>query len=330
MMKVYVVNILRKKYTNKLRYYYDLWHMNMKNTKLIDDMKTKHLELIIGLQQVESEREYVKHIEKANSQLKMTLFLTIFFYKWKSKISLHLLNSERKKYEEEKSIIYNELIKLRKVIHSANNLEFNEMKSAKAKGEQLSSSLIHLGEKLHSLIKVNRTYRVIQEEFQQTHAPVANNTSAVTNSPASTAATGGASHSGQHLHQDARSHATTGMSTSGGAGGGVGLSSSYSVASTSSVYSTNTSTNTSPMVMNSVPFTNINIRRPQTQEIRVDISSRVVGERDRVGSDSISINSGGNSHNPLSRKKSTLTSGDRSHNASSSNLLAGSSSKERR
>jgi hypothetical protein len=159
-----VVMIMRKRLLTKLRYYYDRWLNNTRLVQFLSDITHKQVELAVGLQQVESEREYVKQLEKANSQLKMSLFLTIFFYQWKSKTSLLLLNSEREKHEKQKTIIYQELAKIRKTIEEANQLEKVEVESAMMKGSRYSGSVNEMQNKLASLLSAGKQLRAQQQQ----------------------------------------------------------------------------------------------------------------------------------------------------------------------
>lgn len=163
-MKTIFVVMLRKRLMTKLRYYYDLWLNNTRVIQIMNDIKHKQVELMVGLQQVESEREYVKQLEKTNSQLKMSLFLTIFFYQWKSKTSLLLLNSEREKYERQKSIIFQELMKIRKTVEEANHLESAEVKSSLMKGNQLQNQVTSIQGKLQSILQQNKQFRAQQQQ----------------------------------------------------------------------------------------------------------------------------------------------------------------------
>lgn len=191
-MRVVFVTLLKKRLLTKLRYYYDIWYNNAKIIQIMNDMKQKQIELYVGLQQVQSEREYVKSLESMNSQLKMSLFLTIFFYQWKAKTAMLLLHSEREKYEKQKQIVHQELAKIRKVIEQANQLEASELKSSQLKGGAMQSSLLSIQQKLATIMHQSKEFKHQQQQLlllqqqqlqqqlqqtpQQSNHPTTNNT----------------------------------------------------------------------------------------------------------------------------------------------------------
>lgn len=114
------------------------------------------MELDVGLQRIESERSYVKKTELINSQLKMTLFLTVYFYKWKSKTALNVLNEERKRYEHQRKIIFKELTRIREVVSAANSQERALLEGSISRGNDMSEDIVQLREQLASAAVIHK------------------------------------------------------------------------------------------------------------------------------------------------------------------------------
>lgn len=92
------------------------------------------MQLEVGLQSIDSNKNHIAFIEKTNAQLKLTLVLTVFFYKWKSKTALSTLAEERKIYELQRKVIYNELLSIRETVTKANKQEVSLLNNAVQKG----------------------------------------------------------------------------------------------------------------------------------------------------------------------------------------------------
>lgn len=150
-MKMVMVSVLRKKLMMKIRYYFDLWMNNARMINMVIASSEKAIELEVGLQQVESERDYVRKTQTENAKLRMILSLTIYFFKWKSKVALSILRDERAKYELQRHFIFNELRRMRQSIVEANVAEQGVLHEAKTRGSDALEQIIHLREKLQQM-----------------------------------------------------------------------------------------------------------------------------------------------------------------------------------
>lgn len=150
-MKMVMVSVLRKKLMMKIRYYFDLWMNNARMINMVIASSEKAIELEVGLQQVESERDYVRKTQTENAKLRMILSLTIYFFKWKSKVALSILRDERAKYELQRHFIFNELRRMRQSIVEANVAEQGVLHEAKSRGSDALEQIIHLREKLQQM-----------------------------------------------------------------------------------------------------------------------------------------------------------------------------------
>lgn len=98
---------------SRKRYYYDIWMNNTNTMKFNLQTSRKALELESGLQYIDSERNYIKSMEVLNSKLKLSLSIAIYFFKWKSTMANLTLTEERKLYDQQRKLIFNELIRMR-------------------------------------------------------------------------------------------------------------------------------------------------------------------------------------------------------------------------
>jgi uncharacterized membrane protein YgcG len=146
----------------RIRYYFDIWFNNNRMLRLIAHTSHQSIELAVGLQQVESEREYVRKTEHSNTSLRMLLCLTIYFFKWKSKIANRILFEERKQYEEQRRIIFKELRKMRELVTFANEQEVAVLHNAMSRGQDATQHLLSVKEKLAKIVKQSKTYRSTQ------------------------------------------------------------------------------------------------------------------------------------------------------------------------
>jgi hypothetical protein len=98
---------------NKKRYYFDKWYYHNNIIYILSSFSKKSLELQVNIQYVNSKRNYIKFLEDTNIKLKLTLSLILYFYHWKASIMNISLQEERKLYEYQRKIIFNELIRIR-------------------------------------------------------------------------------------------------------------------------------------------------------------------------------------------------------------------------
>ena len=98
---------------NKKRYYFDKWYYHNNIIDILSSFSKKSLELQVNIQYVNSKRNYIKFLEDTNVKLKLTLSLILYFYHWKASIMNISLQEERKLYEYQRKIIFNELIRIR-------------------------------------------------------------------------------------------------------------------------------------------------------------------------------------------------------------------------
>jgi hypothetical protein len=98
---------------NKKRYYFDKWYYHNNIIDILSSFSKKSLELQVNIQYVNSKRNYIKFLEDTNIKLKLTLSLILYFYHWKASIMNISLQEERKLYEYQRKIIFNELIRIR-------------------------------------------------------------------------------------------------------------------------------------------------------------------------------------------------------------------------
>eukprot|EP01032_Pedospumella_encystans_P014199 gene14199-16324_t len=149
--------ILRSRTTAKQRYYYDIWLNNTKMIQLISATNQRSVQLEVGLQQIDSERNYVQKMEQLNSKLQFTLAMTVCFYKWKGRAAQLTLKEERSIYEKQRKLIFNELIRIRKIVSTANKQEVAVMHNALTRGEELSHTLEDLKDQLIKAVKLGKS-----------------------------------------------------------------------------------------------------------------------------------------------------------------------------
>lgn len=154
-MRLSLSTILRKKLMMRVRYYFDSWLSNTGMSRLIEGLGHRALDLEVGLQQVESERDYVHKTQVENANLRMYLSLTIFFFKWKSKAAAAALDEERRKFESQRVIIFKELRKMRERVVEANRIEKGEWYAARLRGSEAMDHLQVLRERLVQLSTVS-------------------------------------------------------------------------------------------------------------------------------------------------------------------------------
>lgn len=149
--------IFRSRLTAKQRYYYDIWLNNTKMMQLIGATNQRSLQLEVGLQQIDSERNYVQKTEALNTKLKCTLGMAVCFFNWKGKAAQTTLHEERSMYEKQRKLIFNELIRIRKIVSTANKQEVAVMHNALSRGEELSHDLDALRDQLTRAAKLGKS-----------------------------------------------------------------------------------------------------------------------------------------------------------------------------
>jgi hypothetical protein len=150
-MRTVLTSVIRKKIMMRIRYYFDLWTNNSRMEKMVIDSSFKALELEVGLQQVESERDYVRKTQVENTKLRMILSLTMYFFKWKSKVAMGILRDERTKYELQRQFLFTELRRMRLSISEANAAEQGVLHEAKERGNEAMEQILALREKLQQI-----------------------------------------------------------------------------------------------------------------------------------------------------------------------------------
>lgn len=173
--------ILRSRTTAKQRYYYDIWLNNTKMMQLIGATNQRSVQLEVGLQQIDSERNYVQKTEQLNTTLKFTLAMTVCFFKWKGRAAQLTLKEERSIYEKQRKLIFNELIRIRKIVSTANKQEVAVMHNALSRGGELSHNLEGLKDQLARAVKLGKS------TTSALHTANANSNTASTASSANTA-----------------------------------------------------------------------------------------------------------------------------------------------
>jgi hypothetical protein len=103
-VRLNIFTILKKRIMLRVRSAFDIWLNNVRMLRLISNTNRQSLELMVGLQQVESERHYVRETEQMNYQLRTHLSMAIYFYKWKSKHASQLLAEDRKLHEQQRHV----------------------------------------------------------------------------------------------------------------------------------------------------------------------------------------------------------------------------------
>jgi hypothetical protein len=113
------------------------------------------MELEVGMQQVESERDYVRVTEQENSRLRAFLCLTIYFFKWKSRAATATLQDERQKYETQRIVIFQQLRQMRETVAFANEQEAGVLHAALVRGQEVSENLYFLRDRMAQLTTSN-------------------------------------------------------------------------------------------------------------------------------------------------------------------------------
>ena len=149
--------VRRSRMTARQRYYYDIWLNNTRKMQQMNATQQRSMELEVGLQRIDSERHYVQKIERLNSQLKLTLAMTMSFYQWKGRAAVLTLHEERSMYEKQRTLIFNELIRIRKVVSLANKQEVAVMHNALSRGDELAGAMESLREQLSKAVRLGKS-----------------------------------------------------------------------------------------------------------------------------------------------------------------------------
>ncbi|RYG97806.1 hypothetical protein EON65_52305 [archaeon] len=157
--KLVIQGVVKRRLYMKLRYAFDTWTSSTAIHRLVADTSHQAMELAVGLQQVESERTYVRQTEHANTRLRMLLTLTIYFFKWKSKASAIVLAQERKVHEEQRRVIFQELRRMREVVSYANDQEQLLMQGAVKRGDEADSHITVVKERIERIVTASRQYK---------------------------------------------------------------------------------------------------------------------------------------------------------------------------
>jgi hypothetical protein len=152
-MKAHVASIIRARRIAKLRYYYNLWQNNSKLVLMWSTITQKTLQLDVGIQRIESERNYVKKMESANAHLKLSLVYTISFFKWKLNATLSKLASEQKLVEAQRRCIFDEIQRIRNAVSLANFQEVALLNDALVRGDSLATDIVSLKTRIANIVK---------------------------------------------------------------------------------------------------------------------------------------------------------------------------------
>lgn len=154
--RLLLVTFFRKRISMKMRAAYDIWQANTRMMRLVAETSHRTMELAVGLQQVESERHYVRQTQTVNIQLRMLLSMAIYFFKWKGKIAAGVLAAERRTHEEQHQIIFQQLHAMRDMVALSNKHERNLMVSALKKGQDAMQQIGLVEERLAELLAAKK------------------------------------------------------------------------------------------------------------------------------------------------------------------------------
>lgn len=139
-----LVRPFRTRLAVRKRYYFDVWKNAAKLEIFITNMEQRTMELEVGLQQVESDKTYVRILETANSRLKLSILMTRFFYKWKSNIAESQLIADRRVFEEQQKETLREIQQIKEVIDDTNRKEAALLSNSERRGQEMVMQLIHI------------------------------------------------------------------------------------------------------------------------------------------------------------------------------------------
>lgn len=140
------LNLLRKK-----RYYFDVWNGASKFDAYKSAASQRTSELELGLQQVESDRGYVKHLEREVDRLQTKMAMTNLFFKWKSKTAVAQLAEERKSFQRQQRQALRELRLIREVVLESNKQEVTLLDNSVRCGDEVKYHLLCLKDQLASI-----------------------------------------------------------------------------------------------------------------------------------------------------------------------------------
>eukprot|EP01031_Cornospumella_fuschlensis_P027244 gene27244-32914_t len=157
--RLVIQSVMKRKLFMKLRHSFDTWTSSTALRRLIAETNHQAMQLAVGLQQVESERNYVRQTEQSNTRLRMLLTLTIYFFKWKSRASAVVLAQERRMHEEQRRVIFQELRRMRDIVSYANDQEQLLMQGAVKRGDEADSHLTIVKERIERIVAASRQYK---------------------------------------------------------------------------------------------------------------------------------------------------------------------------
>ena len=143
--------IFRSRQSSHKRHYFDIWSHHVKLDRYISSSSQRASELEMGLQQVESSRNYVKQIEDTNQLLRTEMKMTNLFFKWKSQTAMAQLAEERSAFEMQQKQMFRELRKIREVVCASNEQEVALLGNSRKCGKEVRNHLICLQEQLSSI-----------------------------------------------------------------------------------------------------------------------------------------------------------------------------------
>ena len=147
------------KYKASVAKAFDKWHHFVKTDSDSHTLKMQKLQLEVGMQRVQSEREVVKEAEQTTVQLRSSLLCTFFFYKWRSCVNQASAYEERKRHIEERKLIKREIQSLREAVNASNKQDSAVLRTATAGGNQIVKSLFALEQNLKSAVRAHQHYQ---------------------------------------------------------------------------------------------------------------------------------------------------------------------------
>mmetsp|Transcript_35178 Transcript_35178/g.78158 ORF Transcript_35178/g.78158 Transcript_35178/m.78158 type:complete len:412 (+) Transcript_35178:82-1317(+) len=140
--------IFRSRLTAKQRYYFDIWLATSQMMLLIATNKKRSMRLEVGLQTLQTERAYVQNIESVNEKLKLTLAMTVLLHEWKRRAAQASITKERQKYDMQRKLMFEQMLRIRRLVSAANKREAAKMRDALHRGDEVSQAVQALSERL--------------------------------------------------------------------------------------------------------------------------------------------------------------------------------------
>jgi len=149
--------IFRSRLTAKQRYYFDIWLATSQMMLLIATNKKRSMRLEVGLQTLQTERAYVQNIESVNEKLKLTLAMTVLLHEWKRRAAQASITKERQKYDMQRKLMFEQMLRIRRLVSAANKREAAKMRDALHRGDEVSQAVQALSERLVSAARLGKT-----------------------------------------------------------------------------------------------------------------------------------------------------------------------------